>query len=705
MGTSQSQYIDDVNFTSPKGDQDKVLTKDEERRVALYLERAKKSKQVKQDKKVSEAREDENAAGTVKTQRKHGIRVKHDAIAIADILGYLKAVASHASNLPLTTRDDPGLGRTVSSLTAEQYSTKSKVFIPSDIRVIGGTSLKYDDNWEYPNRREIDLSQKVREFDQEHGGACCNAMLKVLYDNGNDESVVDHNEFIQDNLFDENNEDENYSQDDESIGSIVFDDLQSGSVLSWAGMLRKMKDEMEEIGHKQVPTISASRRFDLNEPFSLVPESFDPSKNKKIALLIGCNYGNSALEISSSHDDIRSMKDYIVNVHGFPEDSMLLLLDDGKNNPPTQINIIRAFEKIASKCKRGDAVFIQFTGHGGRVLDTGVGIEADCYDEVIFPSDFKKAGQIRDTMVFKSLIAPMIKGVTVTILLDSMDTGVILDMPFSWSTLHDTTDTIAKLSLNNNFSFVRILKVLKHMYESSAYHSQSYSYEEGYDDSDSLENASLCTFDGDEDESDDDDDISDDDERDTDKESNSLNESGTKQEESMITTIGGYFKTSTSAQNKVRSMQQEGGEHDICDTGRGNTAINSFNPSNFAETLSAQKLYTQVCSVLNKNKSIEVDSKARKRDIVSQHDSESFQNDDSPKLHVSSSNIAETPKHSITASHDDDDDDNLQHNASFYDDNGSNFVQDSYSDDTLSDSEDDYLPRRRQETFRNKRAN
>ena len=113
-------------------------------------------------------------------------------------------------------------------------------------------------------------------------------MLKVLYDNGTEDAdiMMDHDFSNIDNLFDESDDDDDDEDDadDGSVASIVFDDvdIQSESTLTWALLLRKMKDEMKELGHKQVPTISTSRRFELNDTFSLLPASFDPKKNKKI---------------------------------------------------------------------------------------------------------------------------------------------------------------------------------------------------------------------------------------------------------------------------------------------------------------------------------------------------------------------------------------------------------------------------------------
>uniref|UniRef100_A0A7S2RND8 Peptidase C14 caspase domain-containing protein n=1 Tax=Eucampia antarctica TaxID=49252 RepID=A0A7S2RND8_9STRA len=229
---------------------------------------------------------------------------------------------------------------------------------------------------------------------------------------------------------------------------------------------------MTNAGYQQAPTISSSRKIDLNTSFKLVPEGFDSTRNKKRSLLIGCNYENhSEATLKSCHDDIRSVKDYIVNVHGFSEsnDLMTVLLDDDNHKPPTHHNIVEALKSLSEKSKPGDAIFLQFTGHGSRVLDIAVGSEAECYDEILLPSDYRTSGFIRDTLIFKTLLAPMCHGAHMTILLDSSDTGVMVDLPYAWSTRGDKPDTLAKVSLNDDFSFLRFLKVVKSMYEMSTF--------------------------------------------------------------------------------------------------------------------------------------------------------------------------------------------------------------------------------------------
>lgn len=71
-------------------------------------------------------------------------------LAMADLMAYLQVVATNSQNLPMTRRDNPELGNTVSSLSAEEYARKSAAFIPADVRVIAGSFTKYGRVWDLP---------------------------------------------------------------------------------------------------------------------------------------------------------------------------------------------------------------------------------------------------------------------------------------------------------------------------------------------------------------------------------------------------------------------------------------------------------------------------------------------------------------------------------------------------------------------------
>lgn len=398
-------------------------------------------------------------------------------LAMADLMAYLQVVANNSNNLPLTRRDDPELTHMVTNLTSEEYARKSAAFIPADVRVIGGSFLKYGNVWDLPTSEEFVASDGAQEPGRSYGGACSNSMLKVLYDAASEAADAAQSHDVDDNLFDDD--------DDESMATMLFTRNETfasldmygqsnPSILTWAELLRKMKDEINEVEYPQAPTINATRKFDLNTPFSLVPETFDKSSGKRRSLLIGCNYhGTEGAELKASHDDVCSMKDYIVNVHGFSEnDNMMTILLDGNNSEyksPTFLNIVEAFKSLSEQSQPGDAVFIQFSGHGGRILDSPINNNVESYDEIIAPTDCEMSGIIRDTLIFKTLLAPMRYGVHVTIIIDCCDTGMVLDLPYSWSTRADRIDAVARMTQSDNFSFVRFLKVIKTLYESCTF--------------------------------------------------------------------------------------------------------------------------------------------------------------------------------------------------------------------------------------------
>jgi hypothetical protein len=138
-------------------------------------------------------------------------------------------------------------------------------------------------------------------------------MLKVLYDSANDAADAAQTKRASDALFDDDEDEESIlGRSIKSVHSLEFAPS-NPSTISWAQLLRRMKAEISDIEHAQHPTLTTTRKFNMNQQFSIVPENFDPKKGKKRSLLIGCNYTNiHGAELKASHDDIGSMKVRIV---------------------------------------------------------------------------------------------------------------------------------------------------------------------------------------------------------------------------------------------------------------------------------------------------------------------------------------------------------------------------------------------------------
>lgn len=101
-----------------------------------------------------------------------------------------------------------------------------------------------------------------------------------------------------------------------------------------------------------------------------------------------------------------------MNVHGFQEENITVLMDDGEHPMPTRDNIIAAYEKVVAESRDGDVIFLHYSGHGTKLHDEN-GDEDDGYDEALVPVDFQEgADMIRDDDLYDTLIKPLAHGVT-----------------------------------------------------------------------------------------------------------------------------------------------------------------------------------------------------------------------------------------------------------------------------------------------------
>jgi len=112
-----------------------------------------------------------------------------------------------------------------------------------------------------------------------------------------------------------------------------------------------------------------------------------------------------------------------------------MLTDDAQNQRqvPTKQNIIAAMEWLVRDAKPHDSLFFHYSGHGGQTKDLD-GDEADGYDEVIYPVDFKQASHIVDDMMHDIMVKPLPPGCRLTAIFDSCHSGSVLDLPYIYST-------------------------------------------------------------------------------------------------------------------------------------------------------------------------------------------------------------------------------------------------------------------------------
>jgi len=198
--------------------------------------------------------------------------------------------------------------------------------------------------------------------------------------------------------------------------------------LSFQDVLTSMRGMLSEKDYEQIPQLSSSRPMDIETRFDLTPENFSGTKR---AILIGINYVGQSGELSGCHNDVLNIKDYIEDVHGFTEENMTILMDDGLHSDPTRANIMAAYTSITEDSQPGDVVFLHYSGHGGKLKDDS-GDEADGYDETLIPLDYGQSGQIRDDDLLRYLVLKFQSGVFVTSLMDCCHSGTVLDLPYNF---------------------------------------------------------------------------------------------------------------------------------------------------------------------------------------------------------------------------------------------------------------------------------
>jgi len=223
--------------------------------------------------------------------------------------------------------------------------------------------------------------------------------------------------------------------------------------LTFVEVLTGMRDVLDDKEFTQIPQLTSSRKIDLDTPFCIAPEG---STGTRRAVMIGINYPGSNAELSGCHNDVLNMKEYIMDVHGFDEDNITVLMDDGEHKEPTRSNILASYKQLVEDSEDGDVVFCHYSGHGGKLRDDN-NDEEDGYDETLIPCDYASNGQIRDDAIFDTLVQPMPGGVTMTCLMDCCHSGTVMDLPYKYSAQSDTTE----MQEDEDFNFEKFFTFMK----------------------------------------------------------------------------------------------------------------------------------------------------------------------------------------------------------------------------------------------------
>ncbi|KAK8519772.1 hypothetical protein V6N13_031742 [Hibiscus sabdariffa] len=144
----------------------------------------------------------------------------------------------------------------------------------------------------------------------------------------------------------------------------------------------------------------------------------------KKAVLIGINYPGTKAELKGCINDVKRMYKCLIQRYGFSKEDVKVLIDtDEDYDRPTGKNIRRALNSLVGSAKRGDYLFVHYSGHGTR-LPAETGDDDDTgYDECIVPCDMNL---ITDDD-FRDFVDKVPAGCRITIVSDSCHSGGLID--------------------------------------------------------------------------------------------------------------------------------------------------------------------------------------------------------------------------------------------------------------------------------------
>lgn len=146
------------------------------------------------------------------------------------------------------------------------------------------------------------------------------------------------------------------------------------------------------------------------------------NKAKK-AVLIGINYTGTDNELYGCANDVRDMKNLLLN-SGFQNNDIITLSDEIPHAIyPSRRNILTQLENLVTNARAGDELVIHFSGHGTQ-KENFDGTESDGFDEAICPA----SGAIILDDELKRIINRVPVGATLFAIFDCCHSGTILDL-------------------------------------------------------------------------------------------------------------------------------------------------------------------------------------------------------------------------------------------------------------------------------------
>jgi len=121
---------------------------------------------------------------------------------------------------------------------------------------------------------------------------------------------------------------------------------------------------------------------------------------RKLALLIGINYTGSNMALRGCINDVKSIKEKLVENFGY-EDTNIVTLTDDTHIKPTGNNIVMQLYEMVIKANNNSDIkelWFSYSGHGTAIVDSNSD-EDDGKDECLVPLDYARSGVVTDDLL------------------------------------------------------------------------------------------------------------------------------------------------------------------------------------------------------------------------------------------------------------------------------------------------------------------
>lgn len=150
----------------------------------------------------------------------------------------------------------------------------------------------------------------------------------------------------------------------------------------------------------------------------------------KLALLIGINYTGTNAVLRGCINDVKNIKNKLIENFGYKEENIKTLTDDTDMKPTANNIVMQLYEMVIKANNNSDIkeLWFSYSGHGTAIVDSNSD-EDDGKDECLVPLDYARSGVVTDDLLHH-IISMLNADKKMICIIDACHSGTSFDLPF-----------------------------------------------------------------------------------------------------------------------------------------------------------------------------------------------------------------------------------------------------------------------------------